>query len=203
MLAVGDQHGRQAILRERRPQVVVVARQLAGAAVAEVREQRRAVLDRRLVDSWAKCDDKDGFLMSRQMIREEGLLCGGSSGCAMACAIQKCKEKLWCHQQATSGAWSGGAHLEPLVPVTQLYLHSRKLQQRKRATRPHRTSHIRPKAHENDKQHDQMSKSAPRETNHPATGSDSPAARPHGISPLPLPRPPIRRLRNLPRCPPH
>ncbi len=41
------------------------------------------VLDRSLVDIWVKTEDKESFLMSRRVIREEGLLCGGSSGSAM------------------------------------------------------------------------------------------------------------------------
>ena len=33
-----------------------------------------------LVDLWYKTDDRESFVMSRRMIREEGLLCGGSCG---------------------------------------------------------------------------------------------------------------------------
>eukprot|EP00667_Euglena_gracilis_P012175 EG_transcript_12492 len=46
------------------------------------------VLDRSLVDKWVVTDDAGSFKLARQMIREEGLLCGGSSGAAMAAAAQ-------------------------------------------------------------------------------------------------------------------
>ncbi|KAI9136275.1 pyridoxal-phosphate dependent enzyme [Paraphysoderma sedebokerense] len=49
------------------------------------------VLDRNLVDGWIKTSDKESFLMSRRLIREEGLLCGGSCGSAMVGAIQAAK----------------------------------------------------------------------------------------------------------------
>jgi cystathionine beta-synthase len=38
------------------------------------------VLDRQLVDEWVKTEDRPSFLMARRLIRQEGLLCGGSSG---------------------------------------------------------------------------------------------------------------------------
>ncbi|MGE0763346.1 MAG: cystathionine beta-synthase [Bdellovibrionales bacterium] len=41
------------------------------------------VLDRSLVDVWVKTEDKESFRMARRLIREEGFLCGGSSGAAM------------------------------------------------------------------------------------------------------------------------
>ncbi|XP_077989686.1 cystathionine beta-synthase-like [Glandiceps talaboti] len=50
------------------------------------------VLDRSVVDTWYKSNDKDSFLYARKLIREEGLLCGGSSGSAMAIAVQAAKD---------------------------------------------------------------------------------------------------------------
>ena len=46
------------------------------------------VLDRSLVDVWAKVNDERAFAMARKLIRTEGLLVGGSCGCAMAGAIE-------------------------------------------------------------------------------------------------------------------
>ncbi|CAO3591710.1 unnamed protein product [Absidia cylindrospora] len=50
------------------------------------------VLQRSLVDQWVKSEDKPSLLMSRRLIREEGLLCGGSSGTSMYAACQAAKE---------------------------------------------------------------------------------------------------------------
>lgn len=50
------------------------------------------VLDRQLVDRWYKSQDKESFQYSRRLIREEGLLCGGSSGSAMAVAMKAIKD---------------------------------------------------------------------------------------------------------------
>ncbi|EGC32044.1 hypothetical protein DICPUDRAFT_89388 [Dictyostelium purpureum] len=46
------------------------------------------VLNRSLIDQWVKTDDAESFLMARRLIREEGLLCGGSSGSAMVGALK-------------------------------------------------------------------------------------------------------------------
>jgi cystathionine beta-synthase len=46
------------------------------------------VLDQRLVDRWVKTNDRQSFLLARRLIRDEGLLCGGSSGSAMYAALQ-------------------------------------------------------------------------------------------------------------------
>jgi len=50
------------------------------------------VLDRRLVDTWIKSNDRDSFRVARQLIRQEGLLCGGSSGSAVWAAMQVCRD---------------------------------------------------------------------------------------------------------------
>ena len=46
------------------------------------------VLDNSLIDQYVKTEDEESFLMARRLIREEGLLCGGSSGTAMIAALQ-------------------------------------------------------------------------------------------------------------------
>ena len=46
------------------------------------------VLDNDLVDEYIKTNDEESFLMARRLIKEEGLLCGGSSGSAMVAALQ-------------------------------------------------------------------------------------------------------------------
>mmetsp|Transcript_15954 Transcript_15954/g.16694 ORF Transcript_15954/g.16694 Transcript_15954/m.16694 type:complete len:529 (+) Transcript_15954:134-1720(+) len=50
------------------------------------------VCDRSIVDRWYKSEDRSSFLMARRLIRDEGLLCGGSSGTAMAAAVEAAKE---------------------------------------------------------------------------------------------------------------
>ena len=51
------------------------------------------VLDRTLTDEWIKGPDKESYLMARRLMREEGLMCGGSSGTAMWAALKYIKEK--------------------------------------------------------------------------------------------------------------
>ena len=50
------------------------------------------VLDRTLTDFWMKGPDKESYLMARRLMREEGLMCGGSSGTAMWAAVKYIKE---------------------------------------------------------------------------------------------------------------
>ncbi|GAB7351931.1 hypothetical protein MBLNU459_g2469t1 [Dothideomycetes sp. NU459] len=50
------------------------------------------VLDQQGVDTWFKTDDRTSFEFSRRLIREEGLLVGGSSGSAMAACVKACTE---------------------------------------------------------------------------------------------------------------
>lgn len=45
------------------------------------------VLDLKLVDTWVKTTDKESFQLARRLIREEGLLCGGSAGSAMIAVL--------------------------------------------------------------------------------------------------------------------
>ena len=58
------------------------------------------VLDQSLVDDWIYSNDKVSFQMARRLIREEGLLVGGSSGAAVWGALEAIKrypqaKKVW------------------------------------------------------------------------------------------------------------
>jgi len=50
------------------------------------------VLERHYVDKWLKTNDNDSLLMARRLIKEEGLLCGGSSGSAVWAAVEAARE---------------------------------------------------------------------------------------------------------------
>ncbi len=50
------------------------------------------VLDQKLVNFWVKTNDSISFQIARRMIREEGILCGGSAGSAMAGALSAAKK---------------------------------------------------------------------------------------------------------------
>ncbi|XP_067826829.1 cystathionine beta-synthase-like protein [Heptranchias perlo] len=50
------------------------------------------VLDRKAIDKWMKTDDVESFAMARNLIKKEGLLCGGSSGSAMHAAVTVAKD---------------------------------------------------------------------------------------------------------------
>lgn len=50
------------------------------------------VLDRSLIDKWYKTEDVESFDYARRLIREEGILVGGSSGSSMAAMVKAVKE---------------------------------------------------------------------------------------------------------------
>ena len=51
------------------------------------------VLDRSVVDHWVKTSDKESVITARRLVKEEGLLCGMSSGTAVWAALQYIREK--------------------------------------------------------------------------------------------------------------
>lgn len=46
------------------------------------------MLDRSLVDEWIKTNDTNSFAIARRLIRDEGFLCGGSSGANVWAAME-------------------------------------------------------------------------------------------------------------------
>jgi cystathionine beta-synthase len=96
-------------IKERCPDCVVVGVDPVGSILAQPESLNRVedskpyqvegigydfiptVLDRSLIDRWMKSEDRSSFLMARRLIREEGLLCGGSSGTAVVAAIEAAK----------------------------------------------------------------------------------------------------------------
>lgn len=50
------------------------------------------VLNRKAIDHWIKTDDSESFKLARRIIREEGILVGGSSGSALQAALEVAKD---------------------------------------------------------------------------------------------------------------
>ncbi|XP_041114691.1 cystathionine beta-synthase-like protein [Polyodon spathula] len=96
-------------LKEKCPNCKIIGVDPEGSILAEPEEMNKTdktlyevegigydfiptVLDRSVVDQWYKSNDEESFSMSRMLIKEEGLLCGGSSGTAMAAAVKAAQE---------------------------------------------------------------------------------------------------------------
>ena len=88
------------VLRQRNPQLKVMAVEPAASAVLSGREPGAhriqgigagfvpAVFDPELVDEIVTVDDDEAMEIGRRLAREEGLLCGVSSGAAVAAALR-------------------------------------------------------------------------------------------------------------------
>ncbi|MCB9598188.1 MAG: cystathionine beta-synthase [Sandaracinaceae bacterium] len=92
------------VLKQRVPSCLVVGVDPEGSILAgpgEIRSYKVEgigydfipdVLDRNLIDRWIKSNDRDSFRVARRLIRQEGLLCGGSSGSNVWAALEVAKE---------------------------------------------------------------------------------------------------------------
>lgn len=88
------------LIKEERPDVKVIGVDPYGSILAGPDEVKPYhvegigydfipdVLNNQLVDEYVKVNDEDSFRVARQLIREEGLLVGGSSGSAVWAALQ-------------------------------------------------------------------------------------------------------------------
>lgn len=96
-------------LKEHNPDIIIVGVDPEGSILAQpdhLNDKHRlepyqvegigydfipSVLDRSIVDEWYKSNDDESLVMMRKLIREEGLLCGGSCGAAVSCALKAAK----------------------------------------------------------------------------------------------------------------
>jgi cystathionine beta-synthase len=96
-------------LREHNPNIIIVGVDPEGSILAvpeQLNDKKRLeayqvegigydfipqVLERDTIDQWYKSNDAESLLMMRKLIRDEGLLCGGSCGAAMSVAIKAAK----------------------------------------------------------------------------------------------------------------
>ncbi len=91
-------------LKELNPKVIIVGVDPVGSILAGPSEIKTYkiegigydfipdVLDLKLVDQWIKTEDPESFAMARRVIKEEGILCGGSSGSAVVAALKAAKQ---------------------------------------------------------------------------------------------------------------
>lgn len=94
--------------KERNPNCIIVGVDPVGSSMAmpKVLNQKKCPfkvegigydfvpknLDQESVDIWFKSEDKESFIMARRIIRDEGILCGGSSGSALWAALEVARE---------------------------------------------------------------------------------------------------------------
>lgn len=94
-------------LKELLPNVIIVGVDPVGSIIADPEHPGEAVAyqvegigydfvpdvcERQYVDRWVKTRDQESFDLARQLHREEGLLVGGSSGSALAGALEAAKD---------------------------------------------------------------------------------------------------------------
>mmetsp|Transcript_5428 Transcript_5428/g.7687 ORF Transcript_5428/g.7687 Transcript_5428/m.7687 type:complete len:359 (-) Transcript_5428:51-1127(-) len=93
-------------LKEHNPNIIIVGVDPGGSILAvpdNMNDKHRSeayqvegigsdfvpqVLDRYVIDRWMKSNDTESLVMMRRLIRDEGLLCGGSCGAAVSCALK-------------------------------------------------------------------------------------------------------------------
>jgi cystathionine beta-synthase len=92
-------------LREHKPELVVIGADPEGSIYSGGQENVRPYLiegvgedfwpetfDPSVVDRWVTVSDRDAFLATRRLVRQEGILAGGSGGLAVQAAVQVAAE---------------------------------------------------------------------------------------------------------------
>jgi cystathionine beta-synthase len=94
-------------LKEKNPDLKVIGVDPYGSVIEDMEEHPKfhgykiegigydfvpANVDRSVIDGWVKTEDKESFRMARRMIKEEGLMVGGSCGSVVVAAIKVAKK---------------------------------------------------------------------------------------------------------------
>lgn len=99
------------------------------------------VLHRDLVDEWIKINDQEALPMARRLIREEGILSGGSAGANLVGALKACKDLKEGQRcvvvlpdgvrnymtKFLSDSWMAGRFLEHQVALPEQWWHKEKV----------------------------------------------------------------------------
>ena len=88
----------------------------ATTSRASARTSCPSTMNLKIVDEIVRVDDKECFLMTRELVRQEGLFCGGSCGAAVAGAIKYAESRASSKENILVLLPDGGAE----VPVEDL-----------------------------------------------------------------------------------
>ncbi|XP_045776405.1 cysteine synthase-like [Maniola jurtina] len=93
-------------IKERFPKCVIIAAEPDGSTMFNEHAKKHPflvegiggstvpiVLDKSIADDYEVVTDEESFLMARELIKKEGILCGGSSGTALAAAIKAARRR--------------------------------------------------------------------------------------------------------------
>jgi cystathionine beta-synthase len=112
-------------LKERNPEIKIVGADPEGSVLSGGSPRPWKVegigedfvpktFNSQLVDDWVRVGDAESFHIARQLARREGILLGGSSGCALAAALRYARRLTAEHLVVALGADTGRNYLSKL-----------------------------------------------------------------------------------------